>query len=98
MRRTPMTIGTIGTKERRDIHLVNGRKDEPRKVIFRQPLPQVRRQQQLLIPITSNEVLGHADILLNPPDNPLFATATTKSRSGLRGLPGRLQRGPISAQ
>jgi len=38
-------------------------------MILRQPLPQTRRQQQLLLTLTSNEVLGHTDILLSPPDD-----------------------------
>jgi hypothetical protein len=72
MRRAPMATGTIGTKERRDIHLLNSRQNEPREMIRRQPLPQVRRKQQLLIPVTSNEVLGHTSIVLNPPDSTPF--------------------------
>lgn len=50
-------------------------------MILRQPLLQTRRQQQLLLTVTSYEVLGHTNILLNPPDSTLYATATTKSGS-----------------
>jgi hypothetical protein len=81
MRRAPMTIGTIGTEERRDIHLFNGGQDEPREMILRQPLPQVRRQQQLLIAVTRYEVLGHAGILLNPPDSTPFCNSHDEERS-----------------
>jgi hypothetical protein len=35
---------------------------------LRQPLAQARRQQQLLLAITRQEVLRHPDIVLTPPD------------------------------
>jgi hypothetical protein len=38
IRWAPVAIGTIGTEERRDIHLFNGRQDEPSEMILRQPL------------------------------------------------------------
>src|ERR1039458_761641 len=37
-------------------------------MILRQPIPQGRRQQQLLITVIRLEVLGHPRSLLNPPD------------------------------
>jgi hypothetical protein len=40
-------------------------------VVLRQPLPQARRQQQLLLAIARNEVLRHPGIVLNPPDGAL---------------------------
>src|SRR5215207_2307568 len=44
--------------------------NEPRQMILGQPLPQARRKQQLLITITRNEVLAHAEIVQTRPDNP----------------------------
>ena len=87
MRRAPMTIGTISTHKPRDVHLLNGSQDEPSKVFFQQPLPQVRWQQQNLIPVTSYEVLGHASIVLTRRTAPLYATVTVQSGSGEPGLP-----------
>src|ERR1700674_471914 len=63
-----MTIPTVGAIERRKIHLLGHRQHKPRKMILRQPLFQTRRQQQLLIPVTRQEVLGHTNIVLNTPD------------------------------
>ena len=42
----------------------------PGEVILRLPLPQARRQQQLLLAITRQEVLRHHQRLLNPADRP----------------------------
>jgi hypothetical protein len=75
VRRAAVTISAVGAIERRQIHLLGARQHEPRKVILRQPLPQIRRQQQLLITVTRYEVLGHAEIVLNLPDGTLCATA-----------------------
>jgi hypothetical protein len=38
-------------------------------VILGQPVTKTRRHQQHLLTITLNEVLGHARIVLNPPDS-----------------------------
>jgi len=63
------------------VHLVNSRHHEPHEVILGQPVTKTRRHQQHLLTITLNEVLGHARIVLNPPDStpPLYATATARS-------------------
>jgi hypothetical protein len=52
MRRATPAVIAIARVERADIHLRNRIEDEPREVILRQPLPQARRQQQLLLAIT----------------------------------------------
>ncbi len=61
----------ITGKERVEIHRGDGINDEPSEVVLRQPLAQTRRQQQLLLAITRDEILGHPKIVLNPPDRPL---------------------------
>jgi len=48
----PPAILTIRPRERAQIHLLDGVQHEPGEVIFRQPLTQVRRQQQLLVTVT----------------------------------------------
>ena len=68
VRRPATTIRSVSTIKRRQIHLLSHRQHKPREVVFRQPLPQTRRQQQLLIPVTSYEVLGHTSIVINPSD------------------------------
>jgi hypothetical protein len=45
-------------------------------MILRQPIPQRRRQQKRLLTITIPKVLTHPGIQLNPPDRPLYATAS----------------------
>src|ERR1017187_607847 len=93
VRRTAVAIPAVGVIERRQIHLLDARQHEPRKMILRQPLPQTRRQQQLLITVTSNEALGHTPIVLNPPDSTLYATATTTTGSATSGyIPARSPR------
>ena len=64
VRRPTMTIRPIGGIERRQVELAHSVDHEPREMPFRQPFPQARRQQQLLLTITTNEVLRHA------PDRP----------------------------
>jgi len=64
MRRPPVPVGAISGIERGQIELSDGIDNEPREVIPRQPLAQARRQQQLLLAITRQEVLRHAGILL----------------------------------
>ena len=57
---------------------------EPRKMVSGQPIAQARRQQQLLLAITRDEVLRHPGIVLNPPDDtPTYATATGDCASEL---------------
>jgi hypothetical protein len=63
-RPTPPVLAIAG-QERPQIHRVDGIKHEPRQVILRQPLAQARRQQQLLLAITRDEVLCHPEIVLS---------------------------------
>ena len=68
VRRPAVTVGPIAGIERAQIELRDGIDHEPRQVPLRQPLTQTRRQQQLLLAITRQEVLRHPDIVLTPPD------------------------------
>src|SRR5829696_7176084 len=67
-----MTVVAITAVERGQIHLLDRIKHEPRQVLLRQPLTQARRQQQLLLTITRDEVLRHHQMLLTAPDRPRF--------------------------
>jgi hypothetical protein len=70
--------------KRPQVQLAHRIHDEPRQVLLRQPLTQARRQQQLLLTITRDEVLRHHRIVLNPPDaTPVCATATARSSTRL---------------
>jgi hypothetical protein len=61
-----MPVGAIGRVKRSQIHLLDSVEHEPREMLLGQPLPQARRQQQLLLTITRDEVLRHPERLLNP--------------------------------
>jgi hypothetical protein len=77
-RRAPPAISAIGLINSAQVDLLDRVQHEPRQVVFRQPFTQTRRQQQLPLTITRNEVLGHQPpptsgtdpILLNHPDAP----------------------------
>ena len=99
VRRRPVTVGAIRGKERSQIELADRVDHKPREVILSQPLTQARRQQQLLLAITRQEVLRHPGIVLNRPDGPTFvrqppwkassqrvatALSPTHGRDGLR--------------
>jgi hypothetical protein len=81
--RPAMPIQAIGGIERRQIHRRHRIHNKPRKVTLRQPLANVRRHQEHLLAIARQKVLGHAGMVLNPPDTtPLCATASRESGSG----------------
>ena len=69
IRRPTVTIRPIRTIKRRQIQLRHRIDHEPRQMIRRQPIPDVRRQQEPLLPMTFNEVLRHTGIVLNVPDD-----------------------------
>jgi hypothetical protein len=53
------------------VKLRDGVDDKPRQVALRQPLAQARGQQQLLLTITTEEVLRHPGIVLLAADGAL---------------------------
>ena len=69
--------------ERRQVHLRHGVDHKPRQMAVRQPLAQARRQQQLLLTVTHDEVLRHARNRHRRRGQtpPLYATATARSAS-----------------
>jgi hypothetical protein len=85
----PMTVVAVGGIERRRIHHRHGVDDEPRQMVLRQPLPNVRRQQERLLTITRQEVLRHARNPLKPAgQQALCATASGESsRAPLASTP-----------
>jgi hypothetical protein len=67
--RPAAAITAIGRIERLQLHLLDRRQHEPRQMILRQPLPNIRRHQKRLLTITRDEALTHCQMVLNPPDN-----------------------------
>jgi hypothetical protein len=82
VRRRAPPVAPIGGVERLEIQRRHRVEHEPGKMILWQPLAQARRQQQVLLAITRNEVLGHARIVQNQPDG----------ASPFQALPAQLQR------
>ena len=60
MRRAAVPVLAIGRIETGQVHLLDRVQHEPGEMAVRQPLPQRRRQQKLLLTINRDEVLGHA--------------------------------------
>jgi len=54
----------------RQVHLRHRIKHVPHEMTLRQPLAQRRRHQESLIPIHSNEVLSHPEMVITRPDRP----------------------------
>src|SRR5215207_9366285 len=80
VRRPTPTIIAITRIERRQVHLADGVEHEPREVALGQPLAQARRQQQLLLAITRDEVLRHHRMVLTTADRPgVCATPSAES-------------------
>jgi hypothetical protein len=79
MRRPAMPIGAIVAVERGEIQRVDGVDDKPREMTLRQPLAQARRQQQLLLAITHQEVLRHSEIVLTATDRSLRGRGTSNA-------------------
>jgi hypothetical protein len=59
----------VGRIERRHIDPLDGIDHEPREVFLRQPIPDVRRQQERLLTITRNKAGRHDDMVLTAPDD-----------------------------
>ena len=88
VRRAALTVVAIDRVERAQIERRDGVDHEPRQMPIGQPLAQARRQQQLLIAITREEVLRHPEMVLTTPDGAdLCATATMEGRSPLCSAP-----------
>jgi hypothetical protein len=65
--RTTPPVAAIGGIKRRQIHLAHRVQHQPRQMTLGQPLPHIRRQQEPLLTIDRNEVLGHAPNRLKHP-------------------------------
>ncbi len=59
MGRAAPAVGAIGGVEGLQVELLDRLKHEPGEVVFGEPVAQVRRQQQLLVTVTGDVVLGH---------------------------------------
>lgn len=78
---SPAVLAVVGV-ESREVHLVDAIEDEPREVIFWEPVGQRRRQQVELVSLRGYEVVGHGAIVAMAPGQAVDLT---------RALPGTSQ-------
>jgi hypothetical protein len=69
IRRPPHPVAAIRPIKRRQIHPLDRVEHKPCQMPLRKPLPDIRRHQKRLITTTTNKVLSHPQMVLNPPDN-----------------------------
>jgi hypothetical protein len=60
-------IGAVGTQERTDVELVDHVAHEPGEVVLGQPVAKVRGQQEGLVAVAAQEVVGHGASYLCAP-------------------------------
>jgi hypothetical protein len=56
----PVPVGSVAAVEGQQIELADDVQDEPGQMIVGQPVAQVGRQQEGLVAVASQEVVGHA--------------------------------------
>jgi hypothetical protein len=54
-----MPVGAVGSQERAEVELVDHVQDEPGQVAFGEPVAQVWGQQEGLVAVAAQEVVGH---------------------------------------
>jgi hypothetical protein len=59
VRGAAVAVGAVGGVESLEVELLDRLDHKPGEVVFTQPVAQIRRQQQRLLSITSEEVLRH---------------------------------------
>jgi hypothetical protein len=64
-----VAVGAVGGVEGLDIELLDRLDYEPGKVVLGQPVAQIRWQQERLVTVTGEEVLGHDWMLRNGSDS-----------------------------
>src|SRR4051794_37102363 len=89
VRRATLTVVAIDAVESSQIERRDAADHDPREMPIGQPLAQARRQQQLLVAITREEVLRHPERVLNPADGAGLCATASMQRST-----ERLARGP----
>jgi hypothetical protein len=65
--RAALAVDPMSRIERVEIHLLDRRQHEPRQVVLRQPVTEIRRHQKRLITVARNEAQAHARHRLNRP-------------------------------
>jgi hypothetical protein len=63
-----VAVGSIGGVEGLEVERLDGIDHEPGEVVLGEPVAQVRRQEQRLVAVAGDEVLGHAWMVQNRSD------------------------------
>ena len=83
-----VAVGAVGGVEGLEVELLDRLDHEPGEVVLGEPLAQVRRQQQRLVTVAGEEVLGHAWMVQNRAGQQgVCATASARSNSKRRADP-----------
>src|SRR5215207_5809592 len=80
MRGGAVPVLAVGGVEGPEVELLDRLDHKPGEVVFRQPVAQVRGQEQRLVSVSCEEVLWHARMVQNRPDSRgVCATASMQS-------------------
>src|SRR5215216_6385055 len=69
MRGGAVPVLAVGGVEGPEVELLDRLDHKPGEVVFRQPVAQVRGQEQRLVSVSCEEVLWHARMVQNRPDS-----------------------------
>src|SRR5215203_5649504 len=85
MRGGAVPVLAVGGVEGPEVELLDRLDHKPGEVVFRQPVAQVRGQEQRLVSVSCEEVLWHARMVQNRPDSRgVCATASMESSTPSR--------------
>jgi hypothetical protein len=91
VRRSAVAVGAVGGVERLEVEFVDRLDHEPGEVILRQPVAEIRRQEQGLAAVAGEEVLSHGSVSACKRTEKRAQPARV-SRGGRRGLRDTLTR------
>jgi len=78
----PDPVAAISAIKLAQLQPRDGIQNEPHEVPFRHPIPHIRRQQERLLTITTNEVLSHPGMVLLKPTGRHSNYATASHERG----------------
>jgi hypothetical protein len=84
VRGAAVAVDAVGSIERPEVELLDRLDHKPGEVVFIQPVAQIRRQQQRLLSVTAEEVLGHTPSFCLQTDGKLGVCATASRDCGSR--------------
>jgi hypothetical protein len=88
-------IGPVRPVEGFEVELIDHVEDEPGEVAFGEPVAQVGREQEGLVPITAKEVVGHRQFYHSRPFAPNTVVAQATGRDRTKGGHPRARLGRV---